>query len=188
MIYYNNELIYPKLCAVLELPAQRFVYPIFKNASSSLEELSVGKVYNNKINDRTQTVDVYWREASTRFHSGVNTYLRFNPLLEPKTLIHLIQRGELVNRHFMPQYMWLCHLYKHYTGTINILDVNNLDISVHKNSSGYIGEYCVAPSHWIDLDNLIFDKFAGETTVIEEINEYIESQSRVLYNKCIAQE
>ena len=89
MIYYNNELIYPKLCAVLELPAQRFVYPIFKNASSSLEELSVGKVYNNKINDHTQTVDVYWREASTRFHSGVNTYLRFNPLLEPKTLIHL---------------------------------------------------------------------------------------------------
>ena len=127
MIYYNNELIYPKLCAVLELPAQRFVYPIFKNASSSLEELSVGKVYNKKINDHTQTVDVYWREASTRFHSGVNTYLRFNPLLEPKTLIHLIERGELVNRHFMPQYMWLCHLYKHYTGAINILDVNNLD-------------------------------------------------------------
>jgi len=188
MIHYNNELLYPKLCVVLEMPTQSFVYPIFKNASSSLEQLSVGKLYNNKINDRTQTVDVYWREATKRFHSGVNTYLRFNPMLESKTVVHLIEQGELVNRHFMPQYMWLCHLYKHYKGTINILDVDNLDISIHKNKSGYTGEHCVAPEHWVDLDNLIFDKFTGKTTTIQEINKYIETKSRVIYNKCIAQD
>jgi hypothetical protein len=187
MIHYNSEIVYPKLCAVFELPAQRFVYPIFKNASSSLEELSVRKIYNSKINDSTQTVDVYWREAQNRFNSGVNTYLQHNKLLDTETIINLVERGELVNRHFMPQYMWLCHLYKHYTGTVNIKDVNSLDIAIHKNNSGYAGSF-VAPTHWIDLDNLIYDEFVGKTTVIEEINEYIESKSRVLYNKCIAQE
>ena len=187
MIHYNSELVYPKLCAVFELPAQSFVYPIFKNASSSLEELSIRKIYNSKINDYTQTVDVYWREAQNRFNSGVNTYLQYNKLLDTETIVNLVERGELINRHFMPQYMWLCHLYKHYTGTVNIKNVNSLDISVHKNNSGYAGSF-VAPNHWIDLDNLIYNKFVGETTVIEEINEYIESESRVLYNKCIAQE
>ena len=187
MIHYNSEIVYPKLCAVFELPARRFVYPIFKNASSSLEELSVRKIYNSKINDRTQTVDVYWREAQNRFNSGVNTYLQHNKLLDTETIVSLVERGELVNRHFMPQYMWLCHLYKHYTGTIKIEDVNSLDIPVHTNQSKFTGSF-IAPTHWIDLDNLIYDEFTGKTTVIEEINEYIESKSRVLYNKCIAQE
>ena len=112
MINYNSEIVYPKLCAVFELPAQRFVYPIFKNASSSLEELSVRKIYNSKINNTTQSVDVYWREAQNRFNSGVNTYLKHNKLLDTETMVNLVERGELVNRHFMPQYMWLCHLYK----------------------------------------------------------------------------
>jgi len=187
MIHYNSELVYPKLCAVFELPAQSFVYPIFKNASSSLEELSVRKIYNSKINDYTQTVDVYWREAQNRFNSGVNTYLQHNKLLDTETIVNLVEREELVNRHFMPQYMWLCHLYKHYTGTVNIKDVRSLDIPVHINNSKFIGSF-VAPTHWIDLDNLIYDEFAGKTTVLEEINERIKSKSRVLYNKCIAQD
>jgi hypothetical protein len=187
MIHYNRELVYPKLCTVFELPAQKFVYPIFKNASISLEELSVRKIYNNKINDVTQTVDVYWREAQNRFSSGVNSYLEHNALLDSDTIINLIERGEIVNRHFMPQYMWLCHLYDHYTGVINIKDIKGLDISVHRNNSGYSGSF-IAPTHWIDLDNLIYDKFSGKTTALEEINKYIESKSRVLYKRCIAQE
>lgn len=187
MIHYNSELVYPKLCAVFELPAQRFVYPIFKNASSSLEELCVKKIYNNNINKHTKSLDVYWREAQVRFNSGVNTYIQHNKLLDAETITFLIERFELVNRHFMPQYMWLCHLYKHYTGTITIKDIDCLDIPVHKNESKYSGSF-VAPSHWIELDNMIYERFNGETTVIEEINEYIESKSRLLYKKCIAQD
>jgi len=187
MINYNNELVYPKLCTVFEMPGHDFVYPIFKNASSSLEELSVRKIYNKSINDITQTIEVYWREAQNRFNSGVNTYLQHNKLLDRDTIIHLVERGELVNRHFMPQYMWLCHLYKHYTGAIIIRDVNSLDISVHKNKSERADNF-IAPAHWIELDNMIHNKFVGEQTVIEEINQYIESKSRVLYQKCIAQD
>lgn len=187
MIHYNKELVYPKVCEVFELPSQRFVYPIFKNASSSLEQLSVGKIYNSKININTQTVDVYWREAQNRFNSGVNTYLQHNKLLDTETIINLVERGELVNRHFMPQYMWLFHLYKHYTGTVTIKDVNSLDIPVHTNKSKFTGSF-VAPAHWIDLDNFIFEKFINRTTNIEDINQYVKSKSQVLYKKCIAQD
>lgn len=187
MIHYNSELIYPKLCTVFELPAGRFVYPIFKNASSSLSQLCVKKIYNSNIDIHTNIIEVYWREAGNRFNSGVNTYLQHKNQLESKTLVNLIESGELVNRHFMPQYMWLCHLYKHYTGKIIIKDVNSLDIAIHKNKSKKSVNF-IAPTHWIDLDNLIYDNFINKLTVLEEINSYVQSKSRVLYNKCIAQE
>jgi hypothetical protein len=169
------------------LPAERFVYPIFKNASSSLAELSIKKIYNSSIGKHTNNIEVYWREAHNRFNSGANTYLQHNNQLDVKTLVTLIECGELVNRHFMPQYMWLCHLYKHYTGTIIIKDVNSLDIAIHKNKSKCTDNF-IAPTHWIDLDNLIYNKFINKTTVLKEINSYIQSKSRVLYNKCIAQD
>ena len=110
-----------------------FVYPIFKNASSSLEQLAVNKhVVNRSFDKSTELVTVFWREAQTRFNSGVNTYIELNQQLDEDTLVSLIERGELVDRHFMPQYMWLCHLYKNYTGQIHILSLDDLKISVHK--------------------------------------------------------
>jgi len=187
MIHYNSELIYPKLCTVFQLPAERFVYPIFKNASSSLAELCIKKIYNSSIDKHTNNIEVYWREAHNRFNSGVNTYVQHNKLYDKSTLVNLIECGELVNRHFMPQYMWLCHLYKHYSGIITIKDISKLDISIHKNQSKHSGNF-IAPTHWIDLDNLIYNKFVDKPATLEEINSYIQSKSRVLYNKCIVQE
>jgi len=186
MVQYNNNLVYPKICTVLKLPAERFVYPIFKNASTSLEELSISKIYNKQIYS-ISTIDVYWRESQNRFNSGVNQYLKNNKLLDSATIIELIKRSELVNRHFMPQYMWLHHLYKYYTGTIKILDINSLNIPIHRNESKYKGNF-IAPAHWIELDNLIYGKFVGETIDIKEINKYIQDKHKVLYKKCIAQE
>lgn len=188
MIHYNKELVYPRLCTVIELPVHSFVYPIFKNASSSLDELGVAThIVNKNFNKTTQNITVYWREAQKRFNSGVNTFLELNNKLDEGTLISLIERGELVNRHFMPQYMWLCHLYKSYTGLINIQSLDNLNINVHKNASTRYYDF-IAPTHWIDLDNTIFNHFANTRTSISEINKYIQNKHKVLYKKCIAQE
>jgi len=188
MIHYNNELVYPKLCKVIEVPAQGFVYPIFKNASSSLEALSsCTHIVNKNFNITTQNITVYLRDAQDRFNSGVNTYLQHNKSFDTQTIIQLVQRGELVNRHFMPQYMWLCHLYKHYTGTIHIKNIKDLYITVHNNNSGYSGSF-VAPTHWIDLDNIILEQFKNTRTSLSEINKYIQDKHKGLYKKCIVQE
>ena len=188
MIHYNIEQVYPKLCTVIQLPAQGFVYPIFKNASSSLQELAVAThIVNKNFNNTTQNLTVYWRKAQKRYNSGVNTYLQQNNNLDEDTLVSLIERGEIINRHFMPQYMWLCHLYKHYTGLINIQSLNNLNINVHKNASTRYYDF-ITQTHWIDLDDIIFNHFANTTTSLTEINKYIEDKHKVLYKKCIAQE
>lgn len=188
MIQYNPEQVYPRLCTVLELPVHGFVYPIFKNASSSLDQIAVNKhVVNRSFNKSTELVTVFWREAQTRFNSGVNTYIELNQQLDEDTLVSLIERGELVDRHFMPQYMWLCHLYKNYTGQIHILSLEDLKISVHKNASTRYYDY-VAPTHWINLDNIIYKKFVNTTTNLNEINQYIKDTQKVLYKKCIAQD
>ena len=78
-------------------------------------------------------------------------------------------------------------MYKYYTGTIKILDINSLNIPIHRNESKYKGNF-IAPAHWIELDNLIYGKFVGETIDIKEINKYIQDKHKVLYKKCIAQE
>ena len=87
----------------------------------------------------------------------------------------------------MPQYMWLCNLYKNYTGQIHILSLEDLKISVHKNASTRYYDY-VAPTHWINLDNIIYKKFVNTTTNLNEINQYIMDTQKVLYKKCIAQD
>lgn len=187
MLHFNSELMYPKLCTVFEMPDSQFVYPIFKNASSTLEIYSVRKIYNAGVNTVTKHLDVYWRDAGPRFNSGVRTYLEHNKLLDKDTIIHLVEHGEIINRHFMPQYLWLQHLYKHYEGVIRILDWKTVPYTRRINESNH-SISVIQPTHWIDLDNMIYDRFQGETTVLEEINQYIESKSRVLYKRCIAQD
>lgn len=187
MIQYNNHLVYPPICTVLQLNNGTYVYPIFKNASSSFRDICISKIYNNQISN-IETIDIYWRDAQLRFNSAVNTVINEDfKFLDTNTIIHLIESGQLVNRHFMPQYMWLCHLYKYHTGTVRILDIHNLDIASHKNQSNFTGTY-KGLKHWIELDNIIHNNFMNKTSSLSDINDHIKQENRILYKKCIAQE
>ena len=186
MIQYNNDLVYPPLCTVFELDTGEFVYPIFKNGSSSLQNICKRKHFNTQLNN-IDHIKVYWRDAQSRFSSAVNWLLDGEYKdYDKNTIVDLIQSGKLVNRHFMPQYMWLCHLYKYHTGTISIIDISNLNIPIHNKSKSHTTYEGLI--HWIKLDDVIHKRFINKKTDIHEINEYVKENYGILYKKCIVQD
>ena len=86
MTQYNKQLLYPAICEVCYMPDDTYVYPIFKNASSSIRDTSTRSIVNAQINRHAGTVIVYWREAKQRYRTGVTTYLQHNRHLDENTI------------------------------------------------------------------------------------------------------
>src|SRR5210317_1138681 len=111
---FDTEL-FPNDCEVVEmLSHNQFVYLIQKNGSSSLRrEIRDNnlKVYSNHEIADLDNIDVYIRDPQQRYISGVNTYIqqliRDHPHLDPSTCIWFATRYNFLNRHYLPQFLWL---------------------------------------------------------------------------------
>lgn len=117
-------------CEVIDFRNGKFVYPIFKNGRSSLtiyankNKLSLLK---NKEISQLKKIIVFLRPAKERFLSGVYTffYLNKNQSIDDNTL-KKIESFDIIDRHFIPQYWWLYHLFKYFDGTIEFKPVEEL--------------------------------------------------------------
>lgn len=108
------------------------VYPIFRVGWTSLTSLTK-KIYTNKEISNCKKITVLIRNPNDRFISGLNYYCKSNNLNINETH-KLVKQGKLIDRHFVPQYMWLLHLYKFYKGPVTIKPFESISkmISVHK--------------------------------------------------------
>ena len=116
MLKYWNKLLNTE-CKVVNIGSHT-VYPIFKVGSSSLFAVA-DKIYTNKQINECEHIDIMIRDPGDRFISGINEYSRQNQLDVGQTW-KLVEQGELVDRHFTPQYVWLVHLYKFYKGNVTL--------------------------------------------------------------------
>jgi hypothetical protein len=109
--------LYPDLCEVAEMPLHRqWVYMIQKNGTSSIRD-DPSTSYHILVNHEIgilEYVDVYIRNPRSRYVSGVNTFvqhtMRDHPELDPDTLIWMATRYLFLNRHYLPQILWLVNL------------------------------------------------------------------------------
>jgi hypothetical protein len=117
-------------CEVVKFNNEQFIYPIFKNGCSSL------KIYARKNNlpllknkeiSNLKKITVFLRSPKERFVSGVYTffYLTNKQLIDELTL-KKIEKFKIINRHFVPQYLWLLHLHKYFNGIIEVKSVTEL--------------------------------------------------------------
>lgn len=113
-------------CRVVEIN-ESTIYPIFKNGSSSLFASADKVLVNNQIH--ADNVVVFIRDPVQRFIKGVNQYCAFNGLDVLETH-ERIRSGELMDRHFAPQWTWLFHLYKYHKGSVTLKAMDQ------------IGEHC----------------------------------------------
>ena len=116
MLTHWNKLINTD-CKVVRL-GESFIYPIFRNASSSLFESADQTFTNNEIKE-CKDVIIFLRDPEHRFISGINEYCLQNNLIVEDTW-QQVWKGDLIDRHFAPQWLWLFHLYKHYKGDVLI--------------------------------------------------------------------
>lgn len=111
--------IYPDRCEVLEIvPSHHYVYPIFKNGSSSLHKeqqlQNWSSIFDRDIGLIDVPITVFLRDPKDRFISGVNTFvqqtIRDDPTLDRKTILFFVQKYLFLNRHYVPQFFWLFNL------------------------------------------------------------------------------
>jgi hypothetical protein len=121
-------------CIVVDV-GPHTVYPIFKVGQSSLMSVCDKKYVNSEIVE-CKHIDVIIRDPGVRFVSGVNEYC-VQRNLDVKETWELINKGQVHDRHFTPQYIWLMHLCKFYKGEITIRPFDYISniTDVHKNKS-----------------------------------------------------
>ena len=113
----DSEL-YPDVCEVAEIPGHsQWVYLIFKNGSSSIryDRLIDYPIYRNHDIARLDQIDIYIRDPKDRYISGVNSFVQFvlrdNPgQLDQNTVAWMACRYRFLNRHYLPQLLWLFNL------------------------------------------------------------------------------
>jgi hypothetical protein len=126
MLSYLDPLLFPDECDILEVSPNRFVYPIFKNGSSSLYESGFRKLSPSEVQE-IKTVEVIVRDPFDRFVSGVHSYIEYlDPSLDQKTALHFIDQYIFLNRHFVTQFHWLVNLQRFTKAEIKISPMSEL--------------------------------------------------------------
>ena len=120
-------------CEVVKFNDGKFFYPIFKNGRSSLTIYAKRNnlpLLKNKEISNLKKITVFLRSPEERFVSGVHTffYLANKKSIDENTL-KKIESYDIIDRHFIPQYLWLLHLHKYFNGIVEfkpVLELFNL--------------------------------------------------------------
>lgn len=117
-------------CEVIKFTSEKFFYPIFKNGRSSLKkyagENNLQVLKNNQISN-LEKITIFLREPKERFVSGVYTFFYFtNDQKIDLDTLKKIENFNIVDRHFIPQYLWLLHLCKYFNGIVEFKSVLEL--------------------------------------------------------------
>ena len=203
MLSRIDEIIYPNRCEVIEfMDPQRFVYPIFKNGSSSIREYATQQNYKTLINEQIKKIsiiDVILRDPTSRFISGINTFVyntkRDNPNLDVDTIIYFSENYLFLNRHYSPQLSWLLNLkrYLHANTKLRLYDMTFLSTFtplivkpieenllnnqvIERLKTNIHNEMCIR------LDSLLLQLVGKEITFID-IMTYLHEQDPIAYSK-----
>lgn len=203
MLSRIDEIIYPNRCEVIEFPdTQRFVYPIFKNGSSSLREYANQQNYKILFNEQIKklsTIDIILRDSTSRFISGVNTFVyntkRDNPQLDIDTIIYFAENYLFLNRHYAPQLSWLLNLnkYLHKNARLRFHDMSSIatftPIYIKPPEDNLLNESVIDKLKtnihneiYIRLDSFLL-QLVGKELTFSEIMAYIHSQDPIAYSK-----
>lgn len=192
MISQIDNFIFPDQCEVLEMGPQRYVYPIFKNGSTSL-----GREANRVIDidelQKIDLVDVYVRDPYDRFLSGVQTYLSHNTHLHRETVLHFISEHLFLNRHFCPQFHWLVNLQRHSRVNMRLMPMEQISevTSMVKNQNPRdpdLEEYFsrnLKVHFYLQLDKVLTENLIGQTVNMQEIIREIENKYPKVYDETI---
>lgn len=206
MLSRIDEIIYPNRCEVYEVPdTQRFVYPIFKNGSSSIVQYGIRNGYRVLFNQqlsKLNLIHIIVRDPLERYLSGIKTFVHNtkveNPSLDESTILWFAENYLFLNRHYAPQLSWLINLNRYTKAKLKFCSMNDLhlfspvhyippdelvltdDVKKRLSNNKYNDPF-------LKLDNLLLD-FIGKEVYFQEILEYIKDKDKTAFQKlqCVA--
>lgn len=128
MLSHLDCIIFPDRCDVIEVvPSQRYVYPIFKNASSSLHFEAIHSDWRIVISEQIRKLDcieIILRDPQERLVSGFNTFvqnvLMEHPDFDSDTVTWFAKNYLFLDRHYCPQFLWLVNLARYLSPTAKL--------------------------------------------------------------------
>ena len=206
MLSRLDDIIYPNRCEVIEIEAShRYIYPIFKNGSSSLLEHARQQNYKILINEqieRAPIIDVILRDPLSRYISGTQTFVhdikKENPTLDVDTILYFAENYLFLNRHYAPQLSWLINLSQYADAKLRLHSMEALstftpltwtppkDIQFDQTVLDKLSNN-VHNEMYLRLDNLLL-QLIGQELTFKEILAYLKQQDPQAYQKlqCIA--
>ena len=145
-------------CVVVKI-GDDIVYPIFKNASTNLIKIADQTFVNEEIN-KFDLITVFIRDPSERFTSGVNKYCNINNL-EIKDAVDKISAGELVDRHFAPQWVWLLHLHKYHKKKVLLKPLSSVKEICKLTNLKEDKQFVMVPREFVEVDQRLM-QYIGE--------------------------
>jgi hypothetical protein len=191
MLSQLDNIIFPDRCDVLEIvPSQRYVYPIYKNGSSSLYSSGFRLVNNDELK-HIPVIDIYVRNPYDRFVTGVNTFLKHNSKLDRETALHFVTNYLFLNRHFCPQFYWLVNLQRYTDAKIKInpieslAEVTSLKYNVTEDSK--LDEILSTDKlhFYLSIDKVLTEDLLGKTVPFNLILNTIKHRYAEIYNEII---
>ena len=205
MLSYLDCIIFPDRCEVIELvPAQRYVYPIFKNGRSSFQahadENKCRILINNQIK-KLNLIDVFLRDPQERIESGINTFIqmtkRDHPNLDADTISWFAQNYLFLNRHYAPQFLWLVNLARYLSADaeLNFLPMEQIKYATeqHEKPGGIspiadnlAGQLKNIPNieMYQRIDQLLMT-LVGKQLTFDQLIKYVKDQDPTAYDLVI---
>ena len=175
-------------CEVIKFNNEQYFYPIFKNGRSSLTMYAGTNnlpLLKNKEISNLKKITVFLRSPEERFVSGVYTFFYFtNNRLIDENILKKIESFDIIDRHFIPQYLWLLHLHKYFKGIIEFETVSELYNLIPNRD----GPWTNNPTPWktitqeeknkilsikhkkyIDVDEKIIKKYMNRSVELEKL-------------------
>jgi hypothetical protein len=191
MLSQLDNIIFPDRCDVLEIvPSQRYVYPIYKNGSSSLYNSGFRTVEYDEL-ENISVVDIYVRDSYDRFVTGVNSFLQYHPDLDRATALHFITNYLFLNRHFCPQFYWLVNLQRFTSAKIRINPINALEeiTSIKANQSqDRLMDECLGIEKvhfYLSIDKVLTNDLLGKTVPFKLILETVKHRYSDVYKEIV---
>lgn len=191
MLSQLDNIIFPDRCEVLEVAPQRYVYPIYKNGSSSLYN-SGFRILDTAELPSLDLVEIFVRDPFERFQSGVTTWLHHNtPTHNKETLLWVINNYLFLNRHFCPQFHWLVNLRRFTSAKIKINPISelhkvtNLYENLNHNKILYNRLYDPKVQFYLQIDKVLTETLMGQTVTFGEIIETVKQEHPAVYQEVI---
>jgi hypothetical protein len=186
-----DNIIFPDRCDVLEIvPSQRYVYPIYKNGSSSLYNSGFRLLDNDEIKN-ISVIDIYVRNPYDRFVTGVNTFLQHNADLDRATALHFISNYLFLNRHFCPQFHWLVNLQRFTDAKIRINSIDTLSditsLKVNQSDDPLLDEYLSTQKlhFYLSIDKVLTEDLLDKTVPFKLIVQTIQHRYTEVYKEVV---
>ncbi len=174
-------------CEVIKFNNEQYFYPIFKNGRSSL------KIYARKNNLtllknkeilNLKKITVFLRSPKERFLSGVHTFFYLTNNYVNENTLKKIESFDIIDRHFMPQYLWLLHLHKYFTGIVEFKLVSELYDLIPNRDGPWVDNpipwktltqeendkiLSIEHKKYIEVDEKIIKKYMNQSVELEKI-------------------